>query len=75
MLVDLDRTDLISLLKGSDAFWVKSPVKEIAELGGKSEGGMGEKWRWDDSKINKLSDTELLGIYLLIKAENNKVCS
>ena len=65
MIVDLEKEDLISLVKG------KSPSYEIfgnslVKSCGSYNGSHGT-WSWSDHSLNELSEKELFELYCLCK--------
>lgn len=72
MLVELDRKDIVLLLKG-----IKCPAYEFIEkltrMGlGRFYGGMGEHWEWNLYIYNsEYSDEELYELYLELKEHKN----
>lgn len=58
MNVDLDKTDLISLVMGFDPDY-----SQMDERYGQYHGGFNDYWKWDSHKLSKLSESELWSLY------------
>ena len=65
MTVNLDREDIISLLKGTAPYF--SIMHEIPSDLGRFCAGMCDIWEWTISKDCKYTDEELLAIYYKCK--------
>lgn len=68
MKVDLNKQDLISLIKGVTLKHdlVKNPaVQSVCYY----VGGFNDRWYWDNGSLNQLSESELWEIYQLCKKQ------
>ena len=66
MIVDLDRKDIISLLKGSKPNY--NVINKIPEELGYYVGGFVNDWRWNYFSENvSYSDEQLYDLYLMCK--------
>ena len=66
MIVDLDRKDIISLLKGSKPNY--NVINKIPEEFGYYVGGFVNDWRWNYISENvPYSDEQLYDLYLMCK--------
>lgn len=65
MKVDLDKIDIISLLKGTTPSF--SVLKNIPEDLGRYYGGFEERWVWSISEHTQYSEEFLYDLYLTIK--------
>lgn len=65
MIVDLDRKDIISLLKGTSPDF--SVMHLIPKDLGYYCGGFVDKWSWNYYVPDKYSDKELYDFYLICK--------
>jgi hypothetical protein len=66
MKVDLDRKDIISLLKGSKPYY--SVMNKIPKELGSYTGGFVDDWRWNNINENvSYTDEQLYDLYLMCK--------
>lgn len=66
MVLDLDKKDLINLVKGS------SPNYEVmehplVEKSGRYTGGFVEKWDWREYRLKEMTEEELVELYNICK--------
>lgn len=66
MKVNLNKEDLISLVKGEVPYYDIFD-NELVDKSGKYIGGFHDKWEWDDYALKKLSEEELYKLYLICK--------
>lgn len=68
MIVDLDRKDIVILLKGITCPEYKY-IDKLMKMGlGRYYGGMGDHWEWKNSLYRcEYSDEELYNLYLELK--------
>lgn len=64
MYVELDKKDLIALVKGTAPNY---KVMEYMNNIGRYLGGMNDRWVWDDSKLGNLSEKTLYKVYTICK--------
>lgn len=65
MNFELDRKDVISLLKGTEPHY--SVMDKIPNDLGSYFGGFKDEWQWNNNIPEKYSDEELLDLYLICK--------
>ncbi len=65
MIVELDREDIISLMKGTEPNY--NIMHKIPEDLGRYVGGFADRWEWDMIIPTQYSDEELYNIYLMCK--------
>ena len=65
MIVDLDRKDIISLMKGISPNY--DVMGEIPKDLGYYSGGFSDQWKWNYFVPDKYSNKELFSIYLICK--------
>lgn len=65
MEFELDRKDVISLLKGTEPNY--DVMDKIPRDLGRYYGGFKDEWRWNSFISDKYSDEELLDFYLICK--------
>ena len=72
MIVNLDKTDLINLIKG-----IEPPYSMLNQLTkknlGKMWGGHNETWEWNKYALEELTEIELFTFYQLIRKEKDKL--
>jgi hypothetical protein len=69
MTLDLDRQDLICLIKGTGG--PKSYTHPFSMLG-EITGFPNEKWYWNDTVLNNLPEWKLIELYKELKEFNSK---
>lgn len=62
MNVDLNKTDLITLVMGFDPDY-----SQMDERYGQYYGGFNDYWKWDSHKLSQLSESNLWGLYQKLK--------
>lgn len=67
MTVDLDKHDLISLVKGIDPPYSLFEHPLVKECGSYS-GGFSDRWTWHTYKLKELTEETLYNLYSLIKS-------
>lgn len=71
MTVELNKEDLITLVKGLDA--PNELMKKYKKLGiGSYTGGFVDEWRWDKYGLKELSEEELYNIFQECRSYWNK---
>ena len=71
MKVDLDREDLLCLLKGTAPHY--SLFGEVTiQTCGYFVGGFKDEWHWNNEMLNKLPDEGLYRLYILCKSSWEK---
>lgn len=70
MIADLDRKDIISLMKGTTPNY--DVMSKIPKDLGDYIGGFSERWEWAYCVSDKYTDRELFNIYLMCKNSWNK---
>lgn len=70
MKVDLDRKDIIALLKGTMPNY--NVMDNIPEDLGRYVGGFVDTWKWEYLIPDKYTDEELFNFYLMCKHSWNK---
>jgi hypothetical protein len=69
MTVELDRTDIITLIKGCFIPFSMMDDKILKKMG-KFIGGFTDEWRWEyKPDISEFSDEELWNVYLKLKKD------
>lgn len=68
--VNLDRTDIENLLRGIEPNF--EIMSEIPKDLGRFYGGFLDKWEWNNNFPDKYSDEYLLGLYYIIKEDNDE---
>lgn len=69
MKVELDKSDLISLLTGISPSY-EMMNNPIVKLGGSYTGGFVDAWRWDSKyKLENVRDEDLWATYLVMKGK------
>ena len=66
MLIELDRKDLISLVKGTSPYYSIFENPLVKQCGSYC-GGMCDEWSWTSVYLEELSDKELFELYALCK--------
>ncbi len=66
MLIDLDREDLIALVKGTQPNYSVMDDELISSCGAYS-GGFNDEWRWNYSFCVGITEEELYNMYLTCK--------
>ena len=75
MTVDLDKQDVITLIKGSFVPWELMDHPLISKLG-VYVGGFQDKWYWNSNNvINQYAEEDLLQVYYLLKSKRNSNAS
>jgi hypothetical protein len=67
MTVDLDKQDLVTLVCGSSPSYkmMSEYSVELADIGDYS--GSYDRWNWNRSALDKLSEKKLYHLYILLK--------
>jgi len=70
MIVELDREDLVSLVRGMEPSYdiFEDPLVKRC---GSWTGGFVEKWDWN-SELDRISETYLFALYKLCKSSRRK---
>lgn len=71
MNIEIDRTDLMNMIKGTN------PTYELMEhpmikLLGSFTGGFSESWNWNYSFSSEFSNVDLLEVYTLLKNKERR---
>jgi hypothetical protein len=64
--LELDKKDLISLVKGKDPGYdlLNHP---LVKSGGYFTGGFVDKWTWETDKLKQMSEKDLTTLYFMLK--------
>ncbi len=66
MILDLDKQDLITLVKGSEPNY-SAMDHYLVKASGQMMGAPGEKWQWNEHVLENFSKNELLVVYQVCK--------
>lgn len=69
MKAELDKKDLVSLIKGTSPAYSLFE-DELIKSCGHYVGGFVDEWQWDEFALGRLSDNQLLELYRKIKEAN-----
>ena len=66
MLIELEKEDLVSLVRGQDPYYSIFEEKLVKE-NGYYVGGMSDRWVWNSYSLKELKEEELWELYLMCK--------
>lgn len=66
MILDLNKDEIISLIKGSSISYKQMDIPKIKWCGNYM-GGFVDEWRWNDERLRELTEDQLMELYKLIK--------
>ena len=66
MNIEIDRTDLINMIKGTNPSY-DLMTQPMIKLLGSFTGGFSDRWNWNYSFPTELSDEDLFEVYTLLK--------
>ena len=67
MKVDLDKADLVCLVKG-----ITPNYEPLVKRCGHYVGGFSERWEWNKSQLMELTENELCELYSICKTSYQK---
>lgn len=68
VVLSLEKKDLIHLVKGTSPCYA-SMENSLVKKCGTYIGGFNDSWTWDQYKLEKLSEEQLLAVYVLCKSK------
>lgn len=68
MKIELDKSDLIAMVKGKTPEYTLLE-HELVKKSGYYTGGFVDKWTWESGKLEKLTEQELFELYTALKRE------
>lgn len=66
MKIELDKEDLICLVKGIYPYYSEVENPLLTKYG-RYCGGFKDSWEWNERELHNLSDVQLLGLFLICK--------
>lgn len=67
MLIDLDKTDLVNLVRGINPPYEVFEVSLVKQCGSYT-GGFNDRWDWRTYDLEKLTESQLVELYKICKS-------
>lgn len=66
MNIEVSKKELIALIRGTEPHYSIMDDSLVSKVG-RYIGGFNDRWEWNNSELNNLSESELLALFIRIK--------